>query len=303
MRVFAIAAIVLCLVSCAPQAAFFQVDVRDMKGSDLNISQKQVAVFSLVSQSQSDSTRSGNAALALAGKFEQDRGLEKPLPVFSLPLLDFAGFSTSGYDKGYLHELMLSTGADLQIFVHSLKFGQPGTHNTGGYLGEYDEKILSLPYSVGMDVYDALEDSLVLSTAKRDTVYISVIAQNDRKGYGDVIAAKLPDVCRLVGESLGQDLTRQWHRQERMLINYEGNETWEKPLALALDFKWKEAVALWLPMVSDANARKASYAAYNVAVACEMLGQLPLAREWAEFSVRKFRFRENGMLLAELKGK
>lgn len=293
----------LMFASCAPQAAFFQVDVRDMQGSDLDISGKQAAVFSLVGNNAADSVRGGNAALALAGKLEQDRGLENPLPVFSLPLLDFAGFEASGYDKDYLHELMLSTGADLQIFVNSLKFGHYDVQDTGGYIGEYGERIVELPYSVEMDIYDALNDTLLVHQAAEDTVYMAVLAQASRKDYGPLVAAKLPDVCRMVGESLGSTLTRQWNRQERMLVNYEGNEKWEKPLALALDFKWKEAVELWMPLASDPNSRKASYAAYNIAVACDMLGQKKLAGEWSDFSVKRYRFKENEELKIYLKKK
>lgn len=298
-RLFPIIAAMM-FAACAPQAAFFQVDVRDMQGRDLDISGKQAAVFSLVGNGGADSIRGGNAALALAKKLGQDRGLENPLPVFSLPLLDFAGFGASGYDKDYLHELMLTTGADLQIFVNSLKFGHYDVQDTGGYIGEYGERIVVLPYSVEMDIYDALNDTLLVQQAAEDTVYMAVLAQASRKDYGPLVAAKLPDVCRMVGESLGSTLTRQWNRQERMLVNYEGNEKWERPLAMALDFKWKEAVELWMPLVSDPNSRKASYAAYNIAVACDMLGQKKLAADWAAFSVSKFKFRENMQLQKQL---
>lgn len=293
----------LMFASCAPQAAFFQVDVRDMQGSDLDISGKQAAVFSLVGNNAADSVRGGNAALALAGKLEQDRGLENPLPVFSLPLLDFAGFGEAGYDKEYLKELMLSTGADLQIFVNSLKFGFYEVQETGGYIGEYGERLVMLPYSVDMHIYDALNDTLLVQHSSRDTVYMAVLAQANRKEYGALVADKLPEVCKVVGESLGSTLTRQWSRQERMLVNYEGNEKWEKPLALALDFKWKEAVELWMPLVSDPNSRKASYAAYNIAVACDMLGQKMLAGEWAAYSVKRYSFKENVELLSQLHSK
>lgn len=293
----------LMFAACAPQAAFFQVDVRDMQGRDLDISGKQTAVFSLVGNNAADSLRGGNAALALAGKLEQDRGLENPLPVFSLPLLDFAGFGEAGYDKEYLKELMLSTGADLQIFVNTIKFGFYEVQETGGYIGEYGERLVMLPYSVDMHIYDALNDTLLVQHSSRDTVYMAVLAQANRKEYGALVADKLPEVCKVVGESLGSTLTRQWSRQERMLVNYEGNEKWEKPLALALDFKWKEAVELWMPLASDPNSRKASYAAYNIAVACDMLGQKMLAGEWAAYSVNRYSFKENVELQRQLSSK
>lgn len=304
MRRLLPALVALLVCACAPQAAYFQVEVMDAGTTDVDLAGKQIAVCALTHINDADSTRTANAALGLAEKLGQDRGFENPLPVFSVPMLEFAGFGNGEeYDREFLKGFMLSTGADLQVYVGNLRYGMFRVEPIVSYSEEYKENLVSLPYSVDMHLYDAIEDSIVLRRNLKDTVYIKVLAGTERKEYSGFVSNQLADVSKVVGGALAALLSRQWDRQERMLVNYPGNQEWEKALALAMEFKWKEAVALWMPLVHNQNARIAAYASYNIAVGCEMMEQFSLAREWAGFSVKKYRFRENGVLEAYLKNK
>ena len=303
-NLFTLAIVALVLFSCGPQAAYFQVEAKDMQGQTVSMDNKQIAVLSVASSAKTDSTRSANAALGLAEKLRQDRGWENPLPVFSVSTKEFAGFSSPmGLDKEFLKSLMFTTGADLQIFVENLRFGRYTIESAVNYEADYSTNIVSLPYTVDMHIYDVLEDSLLYVAAVKDTVYMQMISDNGKKDYNGFISGKLAEVSSVVGESLASGLTHQWEKQERLLVNYPEDEAWEKPLALAMKFRWDEAVALWMPMTSSPNARIAAYAAYNIAVGCEMMERFALAREWADFSVKKYRFRENAELKEYLKSK
>lgn len=303
-NLFMLAIVALVLFSCGPQAAYFQVEAKDMQGQTVSMDNKQIAVLSVASSAKTDSTRSANAALGLAEKLRQDRGWKNPLPVFSVSTKEFAGFSSPmGLDKEFLKSLMFTTGADLQIFVENLRFGRYTIESAVNYGADYSTNIVSLPYTVDMHIYDVLEDSLLYVAAVKDTVYMQMISDNGKKDYNGFISGKLAEVSSVVGESLASGLTHQWEKQERLLVNYPEDEAWEKPLALAMKFRWDEAVALWMPMTSSPNARIAAYAAYNIAVGCEMMERFALAREWADFSVKKYRFRENAELKEYLKRK
>jgi len=303
-NLFLLAIMALVLFSCGPQAAYFQVEAKDMQGQTVAMDNKQIAVLSVASSAKTDSTRSANAALGLAEKLRQDRGWVNPLPVFSVSTKEFAGFSSPmGLDKEILKSLMFTTGADLQIFVENLRFGRYTIESAVNYEADYSTNIVSLPYTVDMHIYDVLEDSLLYVAAVKDTVYMQMISDNGKKDYNGFISGKLAEVSSVVGESLASGLTHQWEKQERLLVNYPEDEAWEKPLALAMKFRWDEAVALWMPMTSSPNARIAAYAAYNIAVGCEMMERFALAREWADFSVKKYRFRENAELKEYLKKK
>lgn len=304
MRFLLYPVLALAIVACAPQAAFFHVEARDMTGYSLNMEGKQVAVFSLASANTLDSVRTVNAALGFSEKLREDRGFEDPLPLFYVSSLEFSGFNDGvDYDRLYLKDLMLSTGADLQIFLHSLKYQGANVIASTGFDSGYNENVLSIPYSAGLHIYDAMEDSLVFGTNVRDTVYMSVLAKPGNQEYNAVIAGVLQDVSKVVGEVMASKVSMQWNLQERLLVNYPDNPDWEKPLAKAMDFKWEEAIDLWMPFTESRNFRIAAFAAYNVAVGCEMLERMDLAKEWAEFSVKRFSFKENEELRAYLKKK
>lgn len=304
MRFLLYLILALAIVACAPQAAYFQVEVKDMQGADLNFENKQLAVFSVARTNILDSTRAANAALGLAEKIGQDRGFEDPLPVFSVSSMEFAGFSSPlGLDKEYLRNLMFTTGADMQLVVENLRYDSYKVESPADFTADYSTRIVELPYSVDLHVYDALEDSVLFKAFVKDTVYMQVLADTRAREFSGFVAEKLSDVSNVVGKSLGAMLSQQWYRQERMLVNYPGKEEWEKPLALAMEFKWKEAIALWMPLTSNENFRIAAYASYNIAVGCELLEQFALAREWADYSVKKFRFSENAELKEYLKKK
>ncbi len=303
-RLLLLPVLALMLFSCAPQAAYFQVEAKDMQGTNVNFDNKQLAVFSVAGTNVLDSTRAANAALGVAEKLRQDRGFENPLPVFSVSTMEFAGFSSPlGTDKEYLKNLMFSTGADVQIVLENLRYDSFRVESSVNYAADYSTNIVELPYSVDMHIYDALEDSILFKASVKDTVYMQMLSDAKSREYSGFVASKLSEVSTVVGETLAAMLTRQWNMQERMLVNYPDNDKWELPLAKALDFKWADAIALWMPMTGSENYRVAAYASYNIAVGCEMLGQFALAREWADFSVKKYRFRENAELNSYLKRK
>lgn len=285
--------LLILLVACAPQASIMQVEVKNTPGEHIAVDNKQIAVFAIAGAGHGDSLRIERAATTLAEKFEQDRGCTDPLPVFLLSELDFGKMDSGFYDKEVLRTLMYNSGADMQIFLHSLKFGNYNVRSISDYLSDYGHKMVDIPYSACVDVYDAIADSLVYKATVRDSIYMSVVSEVSIKDYTALVNQKLPEISAIAGETIATLLSEQWHTQERMFVNFPGDSKWERGIRLANDFKWKEAIGQWMPLVKDPNSRKASYAAYNIAIACEMMGHYPLALQWAEFSVKKYQFDEN----------
>ncbi|MEG0517717.1 MAG: DUF6340 family protein [Bacteroidales bacterium] len=283
---------------CAPQALYFNVDVKNQEGRDLKIDDGTVAVFPLTGSNVADSLRIGNAALGLAEKLEQDRNLKTgTISVFSIPQAEFSGFNDTkteavkNYDKTYLQDLMLKTDGDIQIFIHNLQFGQYTVSNTDPVT--YGANVI-VPYSVQLQAYNVLKDSLLYTKSHSDTIYLQIL-NLDRKGNSQlskVVASNLPDISRKIGEGLASYLTIQWITQERMLITYVGETSWDKAYELAQNFKWNEAIDVWIPLTASQNPKRSSCAAYNIAVACEMTEQFPLAMEWVQYSLKKFKFKE-----------
>ncbi len=303
MRFFQLVLLYLAVVACVPQMSVLQVEVKDVPGKHIVVENKQIAVFAVSSANRKDSLYVENAAMALAQKFEQDRGSSDPLPVFSLSELDFGNSDTLSFDRNFLRSLMFSNGADLQIFVHSLKWGNFNSQRVADYEGGYGQRVVYIPYSAAIDVYDTMADSLLFKRVLGDTIYMNILSERPSGDFTSVVGKKLPELSAVVGEAMGALLSEQWLSQERMLVNFQENPKWRKGFELACDFKWKDAVQIWSPFVESDNFRISAYAAYNIAVACEMMGYYPLALQWGEFSLKRYPFYESRRYVEYLRRK
>lgn len=286
---------------CAPQAQLFNVDVKNQGGKDIQFNNGKVSVFPIVPLNTRDSVRLASVAMGLAEKLEQDRDLKLgEIPVYVIPQPEFSGFNKNKskalqeYDKNYLQELMLKSGGDVQIFVNNLNLlTYTVTKQAASYLNEAAGISVLIPYHVEMNIYSALQDSLLYSKIVKDSIYLQMLSMdNDNTKLERVISSHIPAITKKIGENLASYLTTQWETQERMLITYESEQAWVKPYELAQDFKWKEAIDCWIPLTAANNPKRSAFAAYNIAVACEMTEQFPLAMEWVKFSLKKYRFKE-----------
>ena len=276
------------MAGCLPQARYFNVDVRGENFVEIPIEGNSVAVFSIVGQNKYDSIRCSSVALGLAEKIEADRGLAKgDVAVYSVPKIEFRGFPSGqnnkvvDVDTEYLSQLFVKTGANMFIFVDNLRFGQ-----------------YSVPYSSvsaefdNMNVYDPVNGQSLFKLEMKDSVYMQMVSSVvSEKKVGAMISNYLPAIAGKIGQKLASYLSVQWETQERMLVSFD-DAKWEKACDLAQDFKWDEAIKIWMPLSESENPKKAAYAAYNIAVGCEMLEQFALSRKWIEFSLKRYKFKE-----------
>ena len=79
-----------------------------------------------------------------------------------------------------------------------------------------------------------------------------------------------------------------WKWTDRLMY-FSGNDTMKKATELALNNKWEEAAVIWTKMAKSNNKNIVAKATYNMALACEMLGHLNLALEWASNSYHVYK--------------
>ena len=293
---------------CAPQARYFNVDVRSDGHVEIPLEGKSMAVFAIVTQNGADSTRCSNVAVGLAEKIELDRGLAHGgIAVYSVPKIEFRGFPSQqnsmveAVDTAYLSQLMLNSGAQVLLFADNLRFGNYSIQHSVT-TSEYDNLNVVIPYYVDFNVYDAISDKLLFKAEVKDSVYMQMVTSSVVDGnVGGVIAEYLPEISQKIGIKLASNISTQWETQERMLISYEDDSDWETPYELSRDFKWQEAIEKWMKLAESENPKKAAYAAYNISVGCEMMEQFTLSRKWLEFSLKKHSFRESVMMYEYIK--
>ena len=94
----------------------------------------------------------------------------------------------------------------------------------------------------------------------------------------------MPETAEYLGSLAAKFTQPQWETQERVLFFFS-SAPWYKALEHAFMFEWEEAQNIWLMLTKEnKNHKKVAYAAYNLAVASEMMGRFDLAKEWLDMS-------------------
>jgi len=281
----------LALAGCAtPQAMLFNVDVLQPKAFTLAVDEQPVAVVATYKDKKADSTATAILALGAARSIETSNALEDgSVGAFTIPQDEYPGSS----DKEYMEGLMMATGGGTLVLIKDISYGKVALFK------DFDE--IANVSTIGMqtimanlEVYDAITDTTIYSAFITDSLHFRFPANQDlsQKGISSFLAEHDSLLVSSMGALLAKHISNQWIEEEWMLIDYTDEPVWHNAYKNAMDFKWEEAIKAWIPLTEDQKPEKASYAAFNIAVACQMLGQTDLAIEWVSFARSKMDFPE-----------
>lgn len=139
---------------------------------------------------------------------------------------------------------------------------------------------LAIYIDANWTIYDKLEQTSTQIHIK-DTSFIDISGNS----YDEIID-KFPnsvDIFKECGINAGFDLIHNispyWIQSERFYFTGPGIEMITAGKH-AEHKNWKYAATIWKSIYNSGNSSQKSKAAFNMALACEMLGQLDLAWEW-----------------------
>ncbi len=143
-----------------------------------------------------------------------------------------------------------------------------------------------------------VEDDFLL----KDTLYWDGYGANENQiiqQFPSLRDASLQS-CFYAGEKYGERIAQTWKQVDRYLINCNNND-FKKAHTLAIQGQWDDAIELWKKFVNRKNKRLASFATYNIAVACETLDHIDLALDWASKSyfIKKSQIVDDYIMLLE----
>lgn len=282
--------------SCAPEAVLFKVDAYDPESFNLDPQGNTVSVFAITPESRFDSTAVSEVAKSLAAQYEEDQKLdEESVFTYSVSAGEFRGLK----DTSYIESLMMGSASRYMIFVKDLVLGDISAPERS-YANAAHVK---LPFKAELYAYDAVKDSILLHSNSIDTISLHAVGSITKEKIISAIVDRVDYVATKIGEKLAKKLSASWKTEQWMVINYSDIYAWDHAASLAKEFKWNMAIEAWMPLTEEANPRKASYAAFNIAVACEMTGNSDLAREWLEYARSRYDFDEARMLLNHINSK
>ena len=193
--------------------------------------------------------------------------------------------------KDSLFNILMDTGADMVFLFDTVKFGSMtvGGPSKLSYPSSADSSYVSeatIPYTMKLYCFDGMDKKEKVqafggTSMARPEVYSngkddSTIAT--RKAW-NALGAEGWDAGLLVADSFKS----QWKHEQYSILYYD-SEKWYDALEKAEQYDWKGAMDIWIELLDSRDILKRSCAAFNISVACYMLGDVQLASEWLDRS-------------------
>ena len=278
------------LASCGPLSYTVGVELRQPTRSGLELSGKTLSVAYLDDGNPLDSTFIASVSEGFAQRLESEYfGGEPLIQIFNIDKVPGADYSS----RDSVINVLMDTGTDVVFVFDSPVLGDvslsaPQKVETpvvrdSSYLVE-----ASIPYSLRLYVYDSMNSADKVFTYSGSAV-ANPVAYTGGNETDDEIERKALDAVASpandAGRVSGGPFLPVWNEEKLTFLYYDaGNMSWLQALAAAHEYRWQEAIGIWMKLTDTGNLMKRSCAAYNLAVAFYILGQYDIAGEWLDIS-------------------
>ena len=269
------------LQSCDPQAFSMNVEMRYPSSSGMSIDGKSVAVVYLNEDSAKDSVFNECLANGFASAIEKNyfNGAEA-VNLYKMPKVGGGVYSNADT----LINLIVDTGCDIVFLFDAPEFGnvqikEQKTSTSGTYYP------VSVPVAVKLYGFDSLSgsDTVRVWTGTR-MLSANMEASLGRQAAADSLWNRIGSSAENLGEVSARTFAPVWKEETYTFIYYESPEAWLAAAQYASDYKWNEAMKVWISLLDTNNTMKRSCAEYNIATACFLMGDNELALKWLNSS-------------------
>ena len=283
------------LSACAPQAFVIITEMRGPSQSGLNLGGKSIALAYLYGEDPRDTLFNNAIASGFAGRLEEDYfGGRQQIELFMLQRDKKGNYAS----KDTLVNLILDTGRDVVFLFDVPEFGVPTVSTPERVTGTVSapdsayRSVAKLPFTTKVYVYDSMNmDDKVLGYAGSNN--LAPVVFSDGRVDVETLAGKAWTMAGMVpeaekaGSKAAASFLPTWKEDSFFVIYYDGAEqAWNRAAEFAYRYRWKEAMDEWMTLLQNRNKDKRACAAYNIGLACFMLGQPELALEWLDRSDR-----------------
>lgn len=269
------------LQSCDPQAFSMNVEMRYPSSSGMSIDGKSIAVVYLNEDSAKDSVFNECLANGFASAIEKNyfNGAEA-VNLYKMPKVGGGVYSNADT----LINLIVDTGCDIVFLFDAPEFGnvqikEQKTSTSGTYYP------VSVPVAIKLYGFDSLSgsDTVRVWTGTR-MLSANMEASLGRQAAADSLWNRIGSSAENLGEVSARTFAPVWKEETYTFIYYESPEAWLAAAQYASDYKWNEAMKVWISLLDTNNPMKRSCAEYNIATACFLMGDNELALKWLNSS-------------------
>lgn len=272
------------LASCSPHIYTLQVEQRVASLSGLDLTGKSISVTYMEDGFGRDSVFAAGMANAFASELEADY-FDGRQVIGLYRMQKDMGRDYS--EKDTLVNLVMDTGGDVVFLFDTPEFGNMSVSGRRYYNSDSSRVVVSLPCSLAMYVYDSMDrrDTVRVFHGKTEVSQAVTLPRSlSQEEQYDYLWYHLDAAGEATGQKAAGRFLSNWTRGHFSLYYYEVSEVWSTAIDLAADFRWQEAMDIWLQLVTKKNSTQRMCAAYNLAVACFVLGHYSLAEQWLEIS-------------------
>ena len=245
------------LQSCDPQAFSMNVEMRYPSSSGMSIDGKSVAVVYLNEDSAKDSVFNECLANGFASAIEKNyfNGAEA-VNLYKMPKVGGGVYSNADT----LINLIVDTGCDIVFLFDAPEFGnvqikEQKTSTSGTYYP------VSVPVAVKLYGFDSLSgsDTVRVWTGTR-MLSANMEASLGRQAAADSLWNRIGSSAENLGEVSARTFAPVWKEETYTFIYYESPEAWLAAAQYASDYKWNEAMKVWISLLDTNNPMKRSCA-------------------------------------------
>lgn len=194
------------------------------------------------------------------------------------------------YSENEIEEIAETTGADL--FLSLDLFAAFDAINYNSFSKSGHESVLSISF---WNIYDLDTKELIYFYNKYDTVYwntrqLSGLGIYNLKDAKKILPERKDAVLNaadIAGTNFAELLIPHWIEVQRMYYK-SGQVELKKAEELVRQNKWLEAAEIWKKNVNNKNKSIAAKSMFNLALACEIEGNIDAAIDWVVKSSKVF---------------
>ena len=193
------------------------------------------------------------------------------------------------HSKNEIKDIADSTGAELLLSLDLFASIDGIRYNKRRYTGY--ETVISIVF---WSIYDLEEKELIYFYNKLDTVYWKVENIYTTDTNFNKLKKSLPgrkdavlNAADIAGSNFAEMLVPHWLEVQRMYYK-SGHVELKKAEDLMQENKWLDAAEIWKKNVTNKNKSVAAKSMYNMALACEIEGNIDAAIDWTVKSFHIF---------------
>ena len=293
--------------SCGPSKYMMHLEMRYPSKAGVELAGKNVSIVYLENGSALQDGFNASMAEGMATTLENDYGTgQGSVGIYRMP----RSLSGDYASKDSLTNILMDTGSDVVFLLDTVTFGEMtvGGPSKVSYKTVKDSSYVnsgSIPTTVKIYCFDAMNKAEDVKTFGGTMVSQTSVYSAGNLSQQELLSraySALPAEGYTAGELVGASFISQW-KVEGYSVIYFDSVKWMEALEKADQLDWKGAMDIWFTFVDSSDIMKRSCAAYNIALACYMLGDYSLAEDWLDISDKEAELPMSSVLRKRIQGR